>query len=108
MDVHRSVSEYFHGAITQALKTQQVDAGGATEFYLVNLLVEFTDASRVDEEPLALKMAAANGGTPGERAKTLKDIGDTSLYLSGFFADHLTRKLVDVDYYIAMGGSAYG
>jgi hypothetical protein len=29
------------------------------------------------------------------------------LFISGVFADSLNRKLVDVDYYIAMGGNAY-
>jgi hypothetical protein len=39
--------------------------------------------------------------------RQLKDVGDTSLYVSGFFSDSLQRKLVDVDYYIQMGGTAY-
>lgn len=34
-------------------------------------------------------------------------MGDTSLYVSGFFSESLQRKLVDVDYYIQMGGAAY-
>ena len=51
----------------------------------------------------------ALGRAPGEdRLRTLRDVGDTSLYLTGFFADSLQRKLVDVDYYISIGGSAYG
>ena len=45
--------------------------------------------------------------SPDERVRQLKDVGDTSLYVSGFFADSLQRKLVDVDYYIQMGGAAY-
>ena len=107
MELHRSVSEFFHEQVTTALKSTQVEAGGATEFYLVNLLVEFTNEPKVDQEPLALKMAQASGATPEERVRTLREIGDTSLYVSGFFADSLARKLIDVDYYITMGGSAY-
>jgi len=38
---------------------------------------------------------------------SLKQIGDISLFVSGFFADSLTRKLVDVDYYVSIGGTAY-
>ena len=37
----------------------------------------------------------------------LKQIGDFSLFISGFFADSLHRKLVDVDYYVSIGGTAY-
>ena len=37
---------------------------------------------------------------PGERVRDLKQVGDTSLYVAGFFAESLTRSLVDVDYYV--------
>src|SRR5262249_678671 len=56
--------------------------------------------------PLALKLAHAVQ-SPDERVRQLKDMGDKSLYVSGFFSDSLQRKLVDVDYYIQMGGAAY-
>jgi hypothetical protein len=108
MELHHSVTGFFHDAVTRALEATRVEAAGATEFYLVNLLAEFTKASKVDEAPLAIKMAQASGASPEERVRALREIGDTSLYVSGFFADSLTRKLIDVDYYIAMGGSAYG
>lgn len=107
MELLRSATEYFKDALTSAMKAQHVEAAETTEFYLVNLLTEFTSC-QVDEEPLALKMAQASEGTPEERIRTLKEVGDTSLYVSGFFADSLARKLVDVEYYISMGGAAYG
>jgi hypothetical protein len=42
-----------------------------------------------------------------QRAFRLRQLGDHSLYVAGFFSDSLSRKLVDVDYYIGMGGAAY-
>ena len=38
----------------------------------------------------------------------LRQVGDLSLFISGFFADSLNRRLVDIDYYIQLGESAYG
>src|SRR5207244_1985597 len=38
---------------------------------------------------------------------TLKEIGDLTLFTSGFFSDSLRGKLVDIDYYVSMGGTAY-
>jgi hypothetical protein len=108
MDLHATVTEFFHDAVTDALRSRNVSAKEPTEFYLVNLLVEFTKTSKVDEEPLALKMAEIAGAAPDVKARGLKEIGDQSLYVSGFFADSLVRRMVDVDYYIAMGGTAYG
>ena len=40
-------------------------------------------------------------------ADSLKQIGDVSLFMSGFFPDSFRRKLVDVDYYVQIGGLAY-
>ena len=34
-------------------------------------------------------------------------MGDTSLYISGFFRESLKKKLISVDYYINMGRQAY-
>jgi hypothetical protein len=38
----------------------------------------------------------------------LQRIGDVALFTAGFFADSLAGKPVDIDYYINMGGTAYG
>lgn len=108
MELHRSIRSFFHEAVVDALKAQGVAAAEPTEFYLVNLLCAYMHAEQLDEEPLALKLAQASTATPETRARVLKEVGDTSLYVSGFFADSLTRKLVDVDYYMTLGGSAYG
>ena len=53
---------------------------------------------------------AKEAPTVEARARALKEIGDTTLYMSGFFEGSLTgrRGLVDPDYFISMGGSAYG
>ena len=39
--------------------------------------------------------------------KNLKQMGDTSLYISGFFREFLIKKMVSMDYYINMGRQAY-
>jgi hypothetical protein len=104
---HASVAEYFYEVVTEAIRNQGVDTSQTAEYYLVNLLAAYTKAP-VDDEPLGLKAAASVLASPDERIRQLKDVGDTSLYISGFFADSLQRRLVDVDYYIELGGRAYG
>jgi len=106
MDLNSNVSAFFHELLTSTIKNQGLDTSEPTECYLVNLLATFTK-QQLDDQPLALKMATAVFSSPDERARYLKDIGDQSLYVSGFFAESLQRKLVDVDYYIQMGGAAY-
>ena len=103
--------EYFKELVDGALARQGVAAQELTAFYVVQLLASFmqrpvTDAED-DEAPLAFRLAQALE-TGGSRQRTsLKQIGDLSLFVSGFFSDSLNRKLVDVDYYVSIGGTAY-
>jgi hypothetical protein len=62
--------------------------------------------TRLTDEPQGVMLVEPTAD-PGERMKTLKQVGDTSLYVAGFFAESLTRSLVDVDYYMKIGGIAY-
>ena len=108
MDVKSaSLQEYFRQAVTSAVRNQNLQASELTEFYLVNLLSEFAIGG-VSQEALALKMCDGLEGAPGAKVQKLKEVGDTSLFVSGFFPDSLNRSLVDVDYYIGMGERAYG
>ena len=103
-----SAVEYFKDLVDGALEHQHVNAGELTAFYVVHLLAGFLQRpADNDGEPLALKLAAAleTGGL--RQRTTLKQIGDLSLFISGFFSDSLRRKLVDVDYYVSIGGYAY-
>lgn len=100
---------YFHELVTQALGKQRVSTRPETEFYLVNLLGQFmTSENLALNESLALMIKSAlEEPAPAAQSQQFKKVGDTSLYLAGFFQDSLNRKLVDVDYYIGMGGTAY-
>ena len=101
-----SVDEFFHEVVTDALSAVDLDASEPASWYLVGLLGDMTRA-RLTDEPLGVKLAQP-AVDAGERVRTLKQVGDTSLYVAGFFAESLTRSLVDVDYYIGIGQTAYG
>jgi hypothetical protein len=59
--------------------------------------------------PLALMLAeAADASSAEQRTRTLQRLGDVSLFVAGFFSQGFARRLVDIDYHIAMGGRAYG
>lgn len=111
-----NVREHFRDSIHSALSHQKVDAGEDTVYYVVNLLAHYTHAENlfsrtaegVDLKPLALIYAeAVEAGSAEQRHAALKRLGDVALLISGMFSSSLNRKVVDVDYYIAMGGSAY-
>lgn len=100
-----SVDEFFHEVVTDALSVVDLEASEPASWYLVGLLGEMTRA-RITDEPLGPKLAQP-GIDAGERVRTLKEVGDTSLYVAGFFAESLNRSLVDVDYYVGLGQNAY-
>jgi hypothetical protein len=108
MDVtpHTSVDAFFHEVVTGALEAVQLDVTEPAEWYLVALLGDFTRA-RISDEPLAIKLVGSQEAEPAERVRQLKEVGDTSLYVSGFFTESLGRRLVDADYYIGLGTRAY-
>jgi len=110
---HETPMEYFKGMVEGALDRQGISSSGEATFYLVNLLTGFVCFDRgegmaIGDEPLAVRLTRAlqTGGV--QQREGLRQVGDVSLFISGFFAESLTRKLVDVDYYIALGGYAYG
>src|SRR3569832_972773 len=100
-----SVDEFFPEVVTDALTAVDVDASEPASWYLVGLLGEMT-RHRLTDEPLGMKLVDAPV-SGAERVRTLKQVGDTSLYVAGFFAESLTRSLVSVDYYVGLGQSAY-
>ena len=103
-----SAAEYFKELVEGALANQRVNAGELTSFYVVHLLTAFVQRSSDNEiGPLGVKLVLAlESGGEAQRA-ALKQIGDVALFVAGFFSDSLRRKLVDVDYYMMIGGHAY-
>jgi hypothetical protein len=112
-----NLTEYFRDALDQALTHQHVSLDAHTAHYVVSLLTLYarTEVSHGDTRPgqrwvslVDLLAQAADASTPLERAAILQRLGDVSLFVAGFFAHGFERRLIDVDYHIAMGGRAYG
>ena len=111
-----NVGEYFHQALNSALSNQRIDATEDAVHYVVHLLADFSRSDRLYEntehgyglKPLALIYAdAVYSNDPGERRQALRRLGDVALFICGLFSHSLNRAMVDVDYYVAMGGGAY-
>jgi hypothetical protein len=113
----KSAHEYFQDSVSDALNNQRVEAGQDTVYYVVNLLATYVRSEKLFDQtpdgvvlkPLADFYAeAVEGATPVEQHRALRKLGDVALFISGVFSQSLNRKLVDLDYYVAMGGGAYG
>lgn len=106
---HReSAVEYFKELVDDALVHQRIAAQELTAFYVVQMLAGFLQRpGDADDDALALQLARALERGGAQQRTTLRQIGDRSLFVSGFFSDSLRRKTVDVDYYVSIGGLAY-
>ncbi len=112
--VRETPLEFFREQLSKAMDHQKVSTSAFTEYYLVNLLASCIRGDQLPvpepadvETPLALLYIRAVQSSRAERARLLRAMGDTALFVSGFFADSLQRKLADLQYYHAMGGHAY-
>ena len=111
-----SLREFFRDAFHTASEHQHLDIDEQAEQYVVNLLTMFSRADALYEKtpdglrirPLAHMLAdALDAPNAGARQRGLQRLGDVSLFIAGFFAQSFARKLIDIDYHIAMGGRAY-
>jgi hypothetical protein len=112
--VSESQVEVFGKLVSEAIERRRVRASRPAEFYLVNLLTDFIhtrrlypDSSRHRPTLVELLLQARASG-PSAQLSAFRRLGDVALFVAGFFAESLSRSLVDVDYYVAMGGGAYG
>jgi hypothetical protein len=112
-----SLREFFRDAFHAATERQKLEIEEQSEQYVVNLLTMFSRAEALYEKtpeglrirPLAHMLAEAlDAPSAAARQRALQRLGDVSLFIAGFFARSFARKLVDIDYHIAMGGNAYG
>lgn len=111
-----SLREFFRDAFHEATEHQHLEIDEQSEQYVVNLLTMFSRADALYEKtpeglrirPLAHMLAEAlDAPSAAARRRGLQRLGDVSLFIAGFFARSFARKLIDIDYHIAMGGNAY-
>ncbi len=98
---------FFHQHLEAALDGLGVQASAPTCHYLQELLAQGATLGAQDE-PVALLLAEAlQEDGPRERREKLRETGDTALYTSGFFQEHVQRRGMSLAYYETMGGRAY-
>lgn len=106
--IRRSLTEFFRDLVRGALRTQALETSEPAEHYLVALLERFAKpAPGWDARPLALDYLEAFHTPRSHRWAKFKHVGDTALFLSGVFMEHLERRTVSASYYMSLGRIAY-
>lgn len=110
------VRSFFSDELKSVMERQQVSADKNSLEYLVDLLLRYMSTEvfyvrngegKLEENVLAHLYTEFLNGTPEVKKNSLRRLGDVCLVVTGLFPDSLNRKLVDIDYYLGMGGNAY-
>ena len=109
-----NVSDFFDHALSDALTSRSVVASRGVRDYLVGLLVAFAHtgakaagAAATLGRPVTFLLNDALHAPPAERLEKLREVGDGSLYVTGFFREHLDAKGIDASYVARMGATAW-
>jgi len=112
IDIAADLSGFFKEVLVEALTERRVEVSEQTTQYLIALLTDFAhpdeSTHRNLEQPLAMLLQDALAAVGGERFERLRSLGDSVLYTSGFFVDHLETRGVKLTYVQNMGARAYG
>src|SRR5262249_11702808 len=94
----QSIRDFFRDLLARAFENQRARVQPFTELYLVNLLHEFLASETLyvqgedgtwQQKPLAFLLKEALEEAGPARVRLLKRLGDTSLFISGFFPESL-------------------
>lgn len=107
----------FAQLLARALGEAQMQPSAMAIAYLVELLsdqVKRTPSgglsqgeTEVADATLTEALFAARNAAGTVRIGRLRELGDRALFVSGFFGDSLSRKVVDLDFYRDVGRLAY-
>jgi hypothetical protein len=111
LDLSTDVAAFFAGLVGEAIEKQHLDATGATRAYVSSLLADYAKPGALTrdalERPVTLLLAEAKESVGRERFERLRALGDGTLYVCGFFGEHLETRGVALRYVISVGAEAY-
>jgi hypothetical protein len=107
----KNLYDYFSDNVSRVNAQRQLELSMNAIRYLSAMLVELSKTEKVFpwNEPTTLTELHCQAGVadPRKALHLYRQLGDHALYISGFFSESLERKVVGVEYYANMGGSAY-
>lgn len=112
--VTNSMQAYFREALDAAMRKSNIQVTETAQVYVVHLLNEFSRSEVVfagldhgEKISMALMFERAMSADTQEALKIYRHLGDTSLYMLGFFKESALKRIVSQSYYKEMGAQAY-
>lgn len=113
MEIVQGFDAFFVDEIEAAEKRLHIELRPHVKLYLIHLLKRLSERPDffyqeiVQDKPLGIVLLEALHKDIFEKLRDLKAVGDLSLIFSGLYPEHLTRRLVDIDYFISIGRRSY-
>lgn len=108
---------FFRDKVEGIVNQRGYDLSEQARWYLVDLLAAYIKVERFTRingedffsKPLAIQLLEIElkGKKTPPYYLTLKQLGDTTLYLTGYFSDHFRNSQVGMNYYADLGALAY-
>lgn len=111
-----SLAVYFRDRLTECCAGYRPPPQEDTLWYLGDMLARFGNSDQVFSyedgnltlRPLAMLYSDAHEApTLRDRQLILRQLGDLALFLGALFPENFTRRGIEKDYLVGMGGSAY-
>lgn len=112
--VTSSMQAYFREALDAAMRTSHITVTESAQIYVVHLLNEFSRSEKAfagadhgEQITMVQLLSRAFMSDDREALRIYRHLGDTSLYLLGFFKESHSKRIVSSTYYRDMGAVAY-
>ncbi len=110
-----SLQVFFFDHLQEFNKKSITPLTNETIYYSSIVMNNFSESSRLFEQVenksreklLGIKLLESSQYSKEKQKSILKDIAETSLFVCGFFADSLNKKIIDQKYYEDLGKIAY-
>lgn len=103
IETSRDTRPFFQKLLRDSFRDLRAEVDPSVEVYVVFLLDEM-GKTEYTEEPLGVKMLSS---PYPERIGVLKEVGDRSLFVSGFFEERMKKRGLSTSYYAQLSSSAY-
>ncbi len=106
--VSESLDSVLDELVHDALAAQSIATTSSTEAYLSRLLRDYLRvAPETWTRAFGVELLSAASLEPQLRYHKLKELADTTLFLSGIFLDYIEARLAATEYYFRIGSEAY-
>src|SRR3989344_8254412 len=105
----KTCDAFFKEILNKAVQNQNVQISNEAIFYLMVIISGAVKSEdKTDNRTLAERFALAlQIYSDRNRAQEFKTLGDSALIIAGIWWQSLSRKIVDIDYYIEIGKRSY-